>query len=276
MGISINPLSNAIGSEIFGADLSQQVSSEDFSAIHSAMKKSLVVVFRGQKLEPNNLLSAVRLFGDTMEQHLTDTLMEGHPEIAVLDSREMPPDREGKIIPFGGRDWHTDHTNHEIPPKFTALYAIKLPASGGDTSFANMHLAFDSLASSEKIKLSSLETVNKIEDFAYIDEAAREKFGKLPIHPLIRTHPDTGRKAIYVHPGKLEKLVGMEPTESQQLIQTLLEKVLTPDICYRHKWKEGDLLLCDNRAVLHLAHHDYDLNEGRIMHRILIKGERPV
>ena len=276
MGISINPLSNAIGSEILGADLSQPVSSEDFSAINSAMKKSLVVVFRGQKLEPNNLLSAVRLFGDTMEQHLTDTLMEGHPEIAVLDSREMPPDKEGKIIPFGGRDWHTDHTNHEIPPKFTALYAIKLPASGGDTSFANMHLAFDSLPSSEKVKLSSLETVNKIEDFAYIDEAAREKFGKLPIHPLIRTHPDTGRKAIYVHPGKLEKLVGMEAVESQQLIQTLLEKVLTPDICYRHKWKEGDLLLCDNRAVLHLAHHDYDLNEGRIMHRILIKGERPV
>ena len=276
MGISINPLSNAIGSEILGADLSQPVSSEDFSAINSAMKKSLVVVFRDQKLEPNNLLSAVHLFGNTMEQHLTDTLMEGHPEIAVLDSREMPPDKEGKIIPFGGRDWHTDHTNHEIPPKFTALYAIKLPASGGDTSFANMHLAFDSLPSSEKVKLSSLETVNKIEDFAYIDEAAREKFGKLPIHPLIRTHPDTGRKAIYVHPGKLEKLVGMEPAESQQLIQNLLEKVLTPDICYRHKWKEGDLLLCDNRAVLHLAHHDYDLKEGRIMHRILIKGERPV
>ena len=79
-----------------------------------------------------------------------------------------------------------------------------------------------------------------------------------------------------MHPGKLEKLVGMEPAESQYIIQTLLDKVLTPDICYRHKWKEGDLLLCDNRAVLHLAHHDYDLKAGRIMHRILIKGERPV
>ena len=139
-----------------------------------------------------------------------------------------------------------------------------------------MHLAFDSLPQIEKIKLGKLETVNKIEDFAYIDEAAREKFGNLPIHPLIRTHPDTGRKAIYVHPGKLENIVGMEPAESQHMIQTLLDKVLAPDICYRHKWKEGDLLLCDNRAVLHLAHHDYDLNEGRIMHRILIKGERPV
>ncbi len=276
MDVTINPLSKAIGAEILGVDLSEKVESEDLFHINLAMQKSLVLVFRNQKLEPNNLLSAVRLFGDTMEQHLTDTLMESHPEIAVLDSREMPPDKEGKIIPFGGRDWHTDHTNHEVPPKFTVLYAIKLPNSGGDTSFANMHLAFDSLPQSEKIKLSRLETVNKIEDFAYIDKTAREKFGKLPIHPLIRTHPDTGRKAIYVHPGKLEKIVGMEPEESQHVIQALLNKVLTPDICYRHKWREGDLLLCDNRAVLHLAHHDYDLNEGRIMHRILIKGERPV
>ena len=160
MDVTINPLSKAIGSEILGIDLSEKVDSEDLFHINLAMQKSLVLVFRNQKLEPNNLLSAVRLFGDTMEQHLTDTLMESHPEIAVLDSREMPPDKEGKIIPFGGRDWHTDHTNHEVPPKFTVLYAIKLPNSGGDTSFANMHLAFDSLPQSEKIKLSMLETVN--------------------------------------------------------------------------------------------------------------------
>ena len=115
MDVTINPLSKAIGAEILGVDLSEKVDSEDLFHINLAMQKSLVLVFRNQKLEPNNLLSAVRLFGDTMEQHLTDTLMESHPEIAVLDSREMPPDKEGKIIPFGGRDWHTDHTNHELP-----------------------------------------------------------------------------------------------------------------------------------------------------------------
>ena len=103
MDVTINPLSKAIGAEILGVDLSEKVDSEDLFHINLAMQKSLVLVFRNQKLEPNNLLSAVRLFGDTMEQHLTDTLMESHPEIAVLDSREMPPDKEGKIIPFGGR-----------------------------------------------------------------------------------------------------------------------------------------------------------------------------
>jgi taurine dioxygenase len=276
VSISVTPLSEAIGAEIIGVDLSLPVSVDDLQIIHTAIEQNLVVVLRDQRFDPQSLLSAVQLFGETMEQHLTDTLMDEHPEIALLDSREMPPDSEGKIISFGGRNWHTDHTNHEIPPKFTALYAIKLTATGGDTSFANMHLAYDSLDEDEQIALSKLQTVNKIEDFAYIDEKARETFGKMPIHPLIRTHPTTHKKAIYVHPGKLEKLVGMAAQDSHILIRDLLDKVITRKISYRHKWQKGDLLLADNRAVLHLAHQDYDLSEGRIMHRILIKGERPI
>jgi taurine dioxygenase len=98
----------------------------------------------------------------------------------------------------------------------------------------------------------------------------------MPVHPLIRTHPVTHKKAIYVHPGKLENLVDMEAHDSHALICNLLNKVITPKITYRHKWREGDLLIADNRAVLHLAHQDYDLSEGRIMYRVLIKGERPI
>ena len=98
----------------------------------------------------------------------------------------------------------------------------------------------------------------------------------MPVHPLIRTHPSTHKKAIYVHPGKLENLVNMEAQDCHALIRNLLDKVLTSKISYRHKWREGDLLIVDNRAVLHLAHQDYDLREGRIMYRVLIKGERPI
>ena len=276
VSITVTPLSEAIGAEIVGVDLSLPVSGNDLQIINSAIEKYLVIVVRAQRFSPKSLLSAVRLFGETMEQHLTDTLMDDYPEIALLDSREMPPDKEGKIIPFGGRDWHTDHTNHEIPPKFTALYALKLPDTGGDTSFANMHLAYNSLDENEQKILSKLQTVNKIEDFAYIDEKAREKFGKLPVHPLIRTHPSTHKKAIYIHPGKLENLVGMKAQDSHILIRNLLDKVITPQINYRHKWQKGDFLITDNRAVLHLAHQDYDLSEGRTMYRVLIKGERPI
>ncbi|MBM84682.1 MAG: hypothetical protein CMM47_01495 [Rhodospirillaceae bacterium] len=275
MSVTVIPLSDTIGVEIQGADLREPILPDDLTTIKRALRDNLVLVVRDQKLGPELLLATMRLFGETMEQHLTNTLMEDYPEIAVLDSRKMPPDNAGHVIPFGGRNWHTDHTNHEQPPKYTGLYAVKLPSKGGDTSFANMQVAFDALDTKEQVQLGELQTVNKIENFGYISMEDRKKFGTLPIHPLIRTHPDTGRKAIYVHPGKLERIVGRQPEESLNFINKLLDRIITPANTYRHIWRQGDLLLCDNRAVLHLAHRDYDMTEGRVMHRILLRGERP-
>ncbi len=275
MTLAIDSLSPTIGTEISGVDLSIEPPAETLRAIKDALRDRLVIVFRGQRLDPPQLLAALRCFGETMEQHLTDVLMETHPEIAVLDSRAMPPDKQGKIIPFGARAWHTDHTNHPRPPKLTALYAVTLPSSGGDTSFANMHVAYDGLPHARRNELDDLQTVNKIEDFGYISPTAREKFGTLPVHPFIRTHPETGKRAIYVHPGKTERIVGMEPDATQAFINSLLDEVITPQNTYRHRWQVGDLLLCDNRAVLHRAHQDYDMSEGRVMHRVILRGEIP-
>ena len=275
MAVSITPLSENIGAEVTGVDFSQPLPAADLADIEQALLDHLVVVVRDQSLDPKQLLAAARLFGETMEQHLTDTLMDGHPEIAVLDSSKMPPDKQGRVIPFGARTWHTDHTKHEHPPKYTALYAINLPASGGDTSFANMNFGYTALPREEQAALLDLQTVNKIEDFGYIGEEARVKFGTLPVHPLIRTHPETGKKALYVHPGKLERIVGRDPDESQTFINNLLDRVITPENTYRHKWRLGDLLFCDNRAVLHRAHKDYDMAEGRVMHRVILRGDRP-
>jgi len=275
MAVSITPLSENIGAEVTGVDFSQPLPAADLADIKQALLDHLVMVVRDQSLDPKQLLAAARLFGETMEQHLTDTLMDGHPEIAVLDSSKMPPDKQGRVIPFGARTWHTDHTNHEHPPKYTALYAINLPASGGDTSFANMNFGYTALPREEQASLLDLQTVNKIEDFGYIGEEARVKFGTLPVHPLIRTHPETGKKALYVHPGKLERIVGQDPDESQTFINNLLDRVITPENTYRHKWRLGDLLFCDNRAVLHRAHKDYDMAEGRVMHRVILRGDRP-
>ena len=275
MAVSITPLSENIGAEVTGVDFSQPLPAADLADIEQALLDHLVVVVRDQSLDPKQLLAATRLFGETMEQHLTDTLMDGHPEIAVLDSSKMPSDKQGRVIPFGARTWHTDHTNHEHPPKYTALYAINLPASGGDTSFANMNFGYTALPREEQASLLDLQTVNKIEDFGYIGEEARVKFGTLPVHPLIRTHPETGKKALYVHPGKLERIVGRDPNESQTFINNLLDRVITPENTYRHKWRLGDLLFCDNRAVLHRAHKDYDMAEGRVMHRVILRGDRP-
>ncbi len=138
-----------------------------------------------------------------------------------------------------------------------------------------MQKAFDNLPPSRKCELDGLQTINKIEDRPYVSAADKEKYGALQSHPLIRTHPETGRKAIYIHPGKVAKIDGMTVAESHEFVDELMEQVIQPDVIYRHKWRPGDLVIWDNRAIVHLAHRDYDHTEGRIMQRVLVKGDAP-
>ncbi len=277
MTVSITPLSDALGVEATGIDLAAPVAASDAEAMTHALDEHLVMVVRDQALTPEQFLAAIRLFGDIMPQHLTNLLMDEHPEIAVLDSRNSPVEADGRVFPTGSKAWHADHTNHARPPKITALYAITLPSSGGDTGFANMQKAYAGLPDATRAELAAMTTVNAIErDSAAVSNADREKYGAPQRHPLIRTHPATGRQAIYVHPGKLAHIEGMEPGESRDFIAYLFERVIQPDIIYRHRWRQGDLVLWDNRAIVHKAFHDYDHTEGRIMHRAILEGEVPV
>lgn len=276
MTLTFAPLSDALGVEVTGIDLTGPVSEDDMSAIERALDEHLVMVVRDQKLAPEQYIEAMHRFGEIMPQHLTSMLMTDHPEIAVLDSTKTIADADGAVIPVGAREWHTDHTNHERPPKYTALYAVKLPKSGGgDTGFANMQLAYNALPDAHKAALAKHTVVTKIEDHAYVSEADRAKYGVPRTHPLIRTHPATGRKSIYFHPGKVRQLEGMEPAESLTFLNGILENAIRPEITYRHKWRPDDLVIWDNRAVLHVAHRDYDPAEGRVVQRILVKGEVP-
>lgn len=275
MTLTLTPLTDAIGVEVTGIDLAGPVSKEDVATLVAALDEHLVMVVRDQRFTPEQYLKAVRLFGDTMHQHITDLLMKDHPEIAVLNSTETKVAPDGVFAPIGSRAWHTDHTNHERPPKYTTLYAIKLPKSGGDTGFANMQRAYAHLPADERTALARHTVVTKIEDRDYISAEDRAKYGKPITHPLIRTHPATGRKALYFHPGKVRNLEGMGEKESLDFLDGLLKRTVTPEVTYRHKWRVGDLTIFDNRAVLHIAHRDYDPAEGRIMHRVLIEGEKP-
>jgi taurine dioxygenase len=277
VSLTMNPLSEGLGIEVTGIDFSKPVAAPDVDAMTAALHENLVMVIRDQDLTTQQYLDAMRLFGELMPQHLTNLLMQEHPEIAVLDSRNSVLDSDGKGIPIGSRDWHTDHTNHDRPPKMTAMYAIKLPSKGGDTGFANMQAAFAALPPVTQAALSAMTTVNVIEkNTIYVSDDVREALTEEPQrHPLIRTHPETGRKAIYVHPGKTERIEGMQPAESLTFINDLLDRVLTPAVTYRHKWRSGDVVIWDNRGVLHLAHRDYDHREGRIMHRVILEGEVP-
>lgn len=275
MTLSFSPLSDALGVEATGVDLASPVDPEVVSALEKALSEHLVLVVRKQNFSPAQYLSAIRLFGETMEQHLSDLLMDDHPEIAVLDSRNSDVGADGRGIPLGSKDWHTDHTNHAKPPKMTAMYAIALPRGGGDTGFANMCMAYDALPDEEKAKIEGLKTVNRIEDNSYVSDAHKEQFGAAQIHPLVRTHPVTGKKAIYIHPGKTERIEGMDLDDSKAFVDRLMARAIQPQITYRHQWQLGDMVIWDNRAVSHIAYRDYDHKDRRIMHRVILAGDVP-
>ncbi|MEK9671347.1 MAG: TauD/TfdA family dioxygenase [Rhodospirillaceae bacterium] len=279
MSLTITCIDGAFGAEATGVDLAAPVADADADALREALRENLVLIIRDQTLTPAQYVDAMRIFGDLMPQHLTKLLMPEHPEIAVLDSRIAQTKlADGQVATIGSRDWHTDHTNHKRPPKMTALYAVKLPSKGGDTGFANMQMAYAGLPAGEQANLAKLITVNVIEqDTGYVDDTTRAHLTADPQkHPFIRTHPETGKKAIYVHPGKLAHFDGWDAMKSKKYVNELLERVLTPEVTYRHKWRLGDLVIWDNRAMLHVAHRDYDFAEGRIMHRVCLEGDVPV
>ena len=276
MALELRKMSGTFGVEVTGIDLAEGVSANEASLLQAALRDRLVMVIKNQNLSPKQYVDGIKVFGEPMHQHLAKLLMDEHPEIAVLDSRVAnSKSADGKIMPIGSKDWHTDHTNHAKPPKMTVLYAVKLPKEGGDTGFANMQAAFSGLEEVEQSHLLSLKTVNVLEqNLSYVDDKTRQSLPPQK-HPFIRTHPETGKKAIYVHPGKLAHFEGMSPSESKALLNSLLDRVLKPHITYRHKWSMGDLVIWDNRATLHVAHTDYDPSEGRILHRICLEGDVP-
>jgi taurine dioxygenase len=277
MAINITPLSNALGAEVTGIDLRKPITEEDRAALNAALPEHLVLVIRDQKLEePDDFITASRNFGETMDQYLTEFLMKDHPEICVIDSREAPIRPNGTPRLVGSNHWHTDHTNTEEPPKATVLFAVKLPSSGGTTGFADMRKAYAALPEEERARLDGMTTVNKlIEEPAYVSADSQKAYSKPCIHPLIRTHPETGEKAIWVGQAKCESIDDMDPEETQDFITDLLARTVQPAVTYIHEWSPGDLVIWDNRASLHKAFADYDHTEGRVMYRIILKGDKP-
>ena len=257
-----------------GIDLSHAPNSRIARVIEAALAENLVLVIHDQNLTPSQLLDTVAMLGRIMPQHLVSLRLPGHPEIVVLDSRNTKTGADGKTIPIGARDWHTDHAHQERPPNYTALYALHLPDRGGDTSFANMQAAFAALPKVEQIKLEAMMVITKIDD-RYSSSWDAKEHQKPTRHPLVRTHPVTKRKAIYFHPGMVNHIDEMTPAQSHLYLENLLKRAITPELTYRHKWRLGDLVIMDNRGQMHVAHTDYDFSSGRRLHRVLVEGEVP-
>jgi alpha-ketoglutarate-dependent taurine dioxygenase len=273
---TITPLGDAIGAEITGLDLSRPVDAATREALNEALADRTVLVFPGQTLSPAQLMAASAIFGPSMPQHYSQFNMPDFPDIGILSSVDTDRRPDGSPILRGTECWHTDHTNRERPPKATILYALSLPSSGGDTSFASMRAAYAALPAAEKERFAGMRTVNRLDRHNTARDEDRAKYDVGIVHPLVRTHPDNGTRALYFHPTKTDRIVGMEPAESIAFLDALLERIIRPEIVYRHRWRVGDVLVCDNRAALHRAHADYDPAEGRLLHRVIVEGDRPV
>ncbi len=279
--MKITKLTPNIGAEVTGIDLTQPIDEATRRALNEAAVEHIALVIRDQKLDGHQFLAAGKLFGEPMDRDFLDYSMPGVPFVFEVSSRHR--NKDGSIKKVGPR-WHTDHTNHEFPPKYTMLFAVELPATGGGTSIANMRAGYDSLPDDLKRRLDGMQTANVIVGSAArhinADGLERQTTQKPEpvLQPLVRTNPDNGRKALYFHTNKTENIVGLTAQETQVLFDELLSYALKPEFIYSHTWRLGDMLLWDNRSALHKANYDYDpadTTQHRLLYRMMIKGERP-
>jgi alpha-ketoglutarate-dependent taurine dioxygenase len=280
--MKVTKIKEHIGAIVTGIDLAQPVDAHTHKVLYDAAVENVVLVVRGQAhLTPAQLQAAGALFGELMEDQNRRYLVDGFPLISVLDNRHK--DSKGQPAKVGNNaTWHTDHTNQELPPKFTMLYAVAVPDKGGATSVCNSRAAYEALAEDVKRKIARLKTENTLISSARFKNANPDVLkaqleSKQPptVHPLVRTHPETGTKAVWFHKSKTEKVTGMTPEETQEFLQDLTDKITQPQFCYAHEYQKGDLVIIDDRASLHKAGFDFDHSQHRRLYRMLVRGDRP-
>ena len=275
---SIKPLSAHTGAEIRGVDLSKPVDAATREGLNQAFLDYAVLAIRDQRLGAHQFLDAMKLFGEIFPQHNSRFQVPECPEIHYISNQDKLED--GRVY-IPGEGYHTDHSNDAEPPKATALHAVKLPKTGGDTQFVNMYAAYDALPAATKRRIDGLKARH-----VYQSRFSERKLPKLPgerqhissksvIHPLVRTHPQTGRKAIYINPIRIEEIIGMKQAEALALLDELLAHSTRDKFQYRHKWHAGDVVIWDNRCLLHKANGDYPVEQVRYLYRLMLKGGRP-
>ena len=288
MPFQINPLSKKFGVEVTGLQLSQSPDVETIKTVYQAFVENAVIVFRKQKLEPDEFVRVAKAFGQPLEQLLTRNQVPGYPVVNTVSNQEKTDNGKPDLL---GQTWHTDHSFWPTPPKATMLHAITLPGKGGDTCFANMHLAYDGLSESLRARISGLKAVHAYRESRKppLEEERNRKtksdvaenpteVATAPdgmVHPVERTHPDTGRKAIYINPLRIKRFLGLAPVASANLVKELSAHSTKKEYVYRHRWQEGDLIMWDNRSVMHMVDVDYDITQSRLMHRIILEDDRP-
>jgi len=272
--LEVKRIAGALGAEISGVDLSEPLSSATVAEIRTAWLEHLVVFFRDQPLSLEAFLAFARQLGTPVEYPFVKGLDE-HPEIITV--AKYPHETSN----FGGI-WHSDTAYLAQPPMATMLVAREIPDHGGDTMWANMYAAYEALSPGMKSMLeglkavssSALADVSKTREDRIRDQDGGEDEVFLAEHPVVRTHPETGRKALYVSVAHTERFVGMTAPESKPLLDFLCQHAVKPEFTCRFQWQVGSLALWDNRCAMHNPINDYQ-GSTRILHRITLAGDTP-
>jgi taurine dioxygenase len=272
--IEVRRLGPQIGAEIHGVDVSK-LDDTTFAEIYRAWLDSNVLVVPGQDLAIGEFLAYSRRFGVVHPHPSKMTRHPQHPEITLLGVNKFGADGalDMAIYRRGAEGWHTDGAYDQVPFKATQLYALAVPSTGGDTFFASMYAAYAALPPRLQQRLEGREGAfsygGRRKATALLNEEDRE--WKPVFHPIVRTHPETGRKALYFDPGKILRIEGLGAQESDDLIEELTGRMIQPDAQYRHRWRKGDIVIWDNRCSYHKAAGDYPPEEDRIHWRVSIK-----
>jgi taurine dioxygenase len=273
--IEIRPVSGALGAEIHGVDLSDQLSEETFGEIRQAFWDYSVIFFRDQRLTPEQHITFAERWSNINLNRFFKPL-DGYPQIAEV---RKEPDQEKNI----GRSWHTDHSYDQIPAMASILYAKEVPDVGGDTLFASMHAAYEELSEGLRETLESLRAIHSSRH-VFGRDRSEEVNGKIDnrlgnsemaqqdaLHPVVIRHPETGRKALYVNGNFTIRIEGWTEQESKALLEFLYEHAGNPEFTCRFRWEKGSIAMWDNRSTWHRALNDYQ-GHLRLMHRITLEG----
>jgi len=297
--ISIRKFGKHLGAEVSGVDLSRPLDDGTFARISDAFFEHQVVVFRDQELTPSQQVAFTRRFGE-LEHHVRkEHCLDGYPEILVVSN--VLDERGAAIgVQDAGRFWHSDLSYKQVPSLLSALYALEVPVKDGlvlgATSFASATAAYEALPDDLKRRLEGLRNVHSYRYYRaknLLTQREEKARGGREVHehapseeqlqsvpdvevPIVRTHPVTGRKGLFINEGHTACVVGLPEEEGAALLAQLCSHIVKPEFRYEHRWRAGDLLIWDNVAVQHRAKFDYDLPLRRLMHRTTVRGSAPV
>lgn len=288
MQMTARPLSSALGAEITGIDLSGPLGDATIEEITELLHRHLVLVFRDQDLSPPQQIAFSKRFGELVRRIAPDFLHPEYPDILVLSNRKKNGEYEGATPAYAGFTWHQDLTYAERPSMGSMLHALEVPEEGGDTAWANQYLAYETLPEETRARIDGIRAIH-VRDRRKNPRAALslteefdhdvDKYYSIPVpdslHPMVRTHPRTGRKALFVSPRFTVGIEGMDDAEAQPLLDELFEHQKRPEFVYRHKWRLGDLVFWDNRSTIHLACGGIKPPGIRHLHRTSITGDVP-